>query len=100
MSQGRELTPTTISEPLMAQSVDELKLPPRLIYVSQDYVDWNASKHYNKKHMTQHMLHRVLEQKRSVSALMTLFPVVSHVTVPDHELLTHATLSDHMIKHF
>ncbi len=29
-SQGRELTPATISEPLIAQSVDELKLPPRL----------------------------------------------------------------------
>jgi hypothetical protein len=29
-SQGRELTPATISEPLMAQSVDELKLPPHL----------------------------------------------------------------------
>jgi hypothetical protein len=30
-SQGRELTPATISKPLMAQSVDELKLPPCLI---------------------------------------------------------------------
>jgi hypothetical protein len=29
-NQGRELTPATISEPLMAQPVDELKLPPRL----------------------------------------------------------------------
>jgi hypothetical protein len=29
-SQGRELTPATISEPSMAQSMDELKLPPRL----------------------------------------------------------------------
>jgi hypothetical protein len=29
-SQGREVTPATISEPSMAQSVDELKLPPRL----------------------------------------------------------------------
>ena len=38
--------------------------------------------------------------KRSVSALITLFSFVSHVTVPDHELLTHATLSDHMIKRF
>jgi hypothetical protein len=35
-----------------------------------------------------------------VSALITLFPFVSHVTIPDHELPTHATLSDHMIKHF
>jgi hypothetical protein len=29
-SQGRELTPVTISEPSMAQPVDELKLPPHL----------------------------------------------------------------------
>jgi hypothetical protein len=29
-SQGRKLTPATISEPSMAQSVDKLKLPPRL----------------------------------------------------------------------
>ena len=33
--------------------------------------------------------------KRSMSAL-----IVSHVTVPDHELLTHAMLSGHMIKRF
>jgi hypothetical protein len=38
--------------------------------------------------------------KRSVSALITLFSFVSHVTVPDHELLTHAKLSYHMIKRF
>ncbi len=38
--------------------------------------------------------------KRSVSALITLFSFVSHVTAPDHELPTHATLSDHMIKRF
>jgi hypothetical protein len=29
-SQGRELRPTTISEPSISQSVDELKLPPCL----------------------------------------------------------------------
>jgi hypothetical protein len=38
--------------------------------------------------------------KKSVSALITLFSFVSHVTVPDHELPTHATLSDHLIKRF
>jgi hypothetical protein len=38
--------------------------------------------------------------KKSMSALITLFSFVSHVTVPDHELLTHATFSDHVIKHF
>jgi hypothetical protein len=38
--------------------------------------------------------------KRSMSALLTLFSFVSHVTVPDHELPTHAMFSDHMLKHF
>ncbi len=33
-------------------------------------------------------------------ALITLFSFVSHVTIPVHELPTHATLSDHMIKCF
>jgi hypothetical protein len=62
-SQGRELTPATISEPSMAQSVDEFKLPPSLNYMSHDYIDWNASKGYNKKHTNQHMLHGVQEPK-------------------------------------
>ncbi len=35
-----------------------------------------------------------------MSALITLFSFVSHVTIPDHELLTHAMLSDHMINYF
>jgi hypothetical protein len=35
-----------------------------------------------------------------VSDLITLFSFVSHVSVPDHELPTHATFSDHMIKCF
>ncbi len=38
--------------------------------------------------------------KRSVSALITLFSFASHVTVPDHELPTHAMFSDHVIKCF
>ncbi len=38
--------------------------------------------------------------QRSMSALITLFSYVSHVTVPDHELPTHAMFSDHLIKHF
>jgi hypothetical protein len=38
--------------------------------------------------------------QRSVSALITLFSFVSHVTVPDHELPTHATFSDCVIKCF
>jgi hypothetical protein len=35
-----------------------------------------------------------------MSALIILFSFVSHVTVPDHELPTHATFSDHVIKCF
>jgi hypothetical protein len=35
-----------------------------------------------------------------VSALLTLFSFVSNVNIPDNELPTHATLSDHMIKRF
>jgi hypothetical protein len=64
-TQGRDLTPATISDPSMAQSVDELKLPPHLnlLYMSQDYVNWNVSKHYNKKHTNQHMFHGVQEPK-------------------------------------
>ncbi len=38
--------------------------------------------------------------KKSVSDLITLFSSVSHVTIPDHELLTHATLSVHKIECF
>ncbi len=38
--------------------------------------------------------------KRSMSALIRLFSFVSHVTIPDHELPTHAMLSDHIIEHF
>jgi hypothetical protein len=41
-----------------------------------------------------------IRTKRSVSAFIRLFTFGSHVTIPDHELLTHATLSDHMIKRF
>ncbi len=35
-----------------------------------------------------------------MSALITLLSLVSQVTVPDHELLTHATFSKHLIKRF
>jgi hypothetical protein len=35
-----------------------------------------------------------------MSALITLFSFVSHITIPDHDLPTHATLSDHIIKRF
>ncbi len=42
MSQCRDTTTGTISEPSMAQSVDELKLPPCLNIRESDYVDQNA----------------------------------------------------------
>ncbi len=68
--------------------------------MSQDYVNRNASKRYNKNaHESAHVAWGIRTQ-RSVSALITLFSFVSHVTDPDHELLTHATFSDHVIKHF
>jgi hypothetical protein len=35
-----------------------------------------------------------------MSALITLFSFVSHVTVSDHELPTHAKFSGHVIKRF
>jgi hypothetical protein len=35
-----------------------------------------------------------------MSALINLFSIVNHVTVLDHELPTHATFLDHVIKHF
>ena len=35
-----------------------------------------------------------------MSALITLFSFVNHVTVSDHKLATHAKFSDHVIKHF
>ncbi len=38
--------------------------------------------------------------KRFVSALITHFSFISHVTVLDHELPTHATFSDHVINCF
>ena len=43
----------------------------------------------------------VYKNQRSMSALIAHFSFVSHVTVPDHELLIHAMFSDHvLIKHF
>ncbi len=35
-----------------------------------------------------------------MSALITLFSFVSHITVPDHVLPPHATLSDNVIERF
>ncbi len=41
-----------------------------------------------------------IRMKRSVSDLITLFSFVSYATIPDHELPSHAILSDQMIKRF
>jgi hypothetical protein len=52
-----------------------------------------------KAHKSAHVAWGTRTQ-RSMPALITLFSFASHVNVPDHELPTHATFSDHMIKHF
>jgi hypothetical protein len=53
-----------------------------------------------KAHKLAHDVALGTRAQRSVSALITLFSFVSHVTDPDHDLPTHATFSDHVIKHF
>jgi hypothetical protein len=99
-SQGRDITTAEISEPSMAQSVDELRLPPRLNLRESGLRRSERIKALQQKaHNPAHVAWGT-RTKRSVSALITLFSFVSHVTVPDHELPTHATLSDHMIKRF
>jgi hypothetical protein len=99
-SQGRELTPVTISEPSMAQPVDELKLPPPLNLGKSGLHQPESVKALQQKaHEPAHVAWGT-RTKRSVSAIINLFSFVSHVTVPDHELPTHATFSDHVIKHF
>jgi hypothetical protein len=99
-SQGRKLTPATISEPSMAQPVDELKLPQHLNLYESGLCQLERVKTLQQKaHESAHVAWGTKTQQ-SVSALITLFSFVSHITVPDHELPTHATFSDHMIKHF
>ncbi len=62
-SQGRDTITATISEPSMAQSVDEFKLLPRLNLRELGLRQSEQSTHYNKKHTIEHMLHEVPEQK-------------------------------------
>ncbi len=62
-SQGRELTPATISEPSMAQSVDELQLPPHLNLCESGLCQSEHAKALQQDHTNQHMLHGVLEPK-------------------------------------
>ncbi len=72
-SQGRELTPATISEPLMAQSVDELKLPPHLSLCESGLCQSECVKALQQKvHNPAHVAWDT-RTKRSVSALITLF---------------------------
>ncbi len=99
-NQGRDITTAEISEPLTAQSVDELRLLPclnlrELGLRPLERVNVLQQKTHNPAHVAWGT-----RTKRSVSALITLFSFVSHVTVPDHELPTHATLVDHWIKCF
>jgi hypothetical protein len=78
----------------MAQSVDELRLPPRLNLHELGLRRSERIKALQQKaHNPAHIAWGT-RTKRSVSTLITLFSFVSHVTVPDHELSTHATLSD------
>ncbi len=100
ISQGRGITIAEISEPSMAQSVDELMLPPRLNLRESGLCRLERVKALQQKaHNPAHVAWGT-RTKRSVSALITLFSFVSHATVPDHELPTHAMLSNHMIKRF
>jgi hypothetical protein len=99
-SQGRALTPATISKPSVAQSVDESKLPPHL-NLRESGLHWLESVKalQQKAHTSAHVAWGTRTQ-RSVSPLITLFSFVSHVTVPDHELPIHAKFSNHVIKRF
>ncbi len=84
----------------MAQPVHELKLPPHLNLCESGLRQMERVKALQQKaHKPAHAAWGT-RIKRSVSALITLFSFVSHVTVPDHELPTHAMFSDHMIKCF
>jgi hypothetical protein len=97
-SQDRDTTTATISEPLMTQSVDELKLPPHLNLCESGLCQLECVKALQQKAHDPARVAWGARTKRSVSALITLFSFVNNVTIPDHELPTHATLSDHMIK--
>jgi hypothetical protein len=86
-SQGRDITTAEISEPLMAQSVDELRLPPHLnLRESGLHLSERIKALQQKAHDPAHVAWGN-RTKRSVSALITLFSFVSHVTVPDYELV-------------
>ncbi len=83
----------------MAQSVDELKLLPCLNLCESGLRRSERVKALQQKAQEPAHVAWGKRTKRSVSALITLFSIVSHVTVSDHELPTHAKFSDHMIKH-
>jgi hypothetical protein len=99
-SQGRDLTPTTISEPSMAQSVDEIKSPPRLNLRESGLCQSECIKALQQKaHKPTHVTWGSQPQQ-AMSALITLFSFVGHVTIPDHALPPHASFSDHVTKLF
>ncbi len=85
-SQGRDITPAKISEPLMAQSVDELRLPPRLNLCESGLCQLERVKALQQKsHNPAHVAWGT-RTKRSVSALihsshlpaMSLFQIMSY----------------------
>ena len=90
----------TISKPLTAQSVDELKLPPHINLRESGLRQLERINVLQPKaHKPTHVTWGTRPQQ-AVPALITLFSFVSLVTVPDHVLPPHATFSDHVIKHF
>ncbi len=80
--------------------MDELKLPPRLnLHESGLCQSERIRVLQQKAHEPAHVAWGT-RTKRSVSVFITLFSFVSHVTVPDHEILMHAMFLDHVIKCF
>jgi hypothetical protein len=78
-----------LPEPSIAQSADESKLPPHLNLCESGLCQLECVKALQQKaHNPAHVAWGT-RTKRSVSALTTLFSFVSHVTILDHELLTH-----------
>jgi hypothetical protein len=84
----------------MAQPVDELKLPTRLNLRESGLHQLECVKALQQKAFEPAHVAWGIRTKRSMSALITLFSFVSHVTVPDHELPKHAMFLDQMIKRF
>jgi hypothetical protein len=84
----------------MAQSVDELKLPPRPNLRESGLQRSERIKALQQKAHTPTHVKWGSQPQHAVSAQITLFSFVSYVTIPDHALPPHATFSDRVIKSF